>query len=355
MYENEPQLFEDLKSFGIVLRKADDPIGWINKGRHTCGKGGKFWVNLHSFSPMGTNLHFIVGAYGSYKEKKSEKVYWDRESLTEERREQYRKERAAAAERERREAEEAQANAALTASELWRTLAKTGDSPYLQKKGVEPEACRYVSDWLRIARRDRNERDFVIPPGSIALPLIRYDMPRETALRGLQFIKPDGFKLFTEGFGKSGCSIRLGDVDDDTEILMVAEGYATGLTVRVATARRWPLFVCLDAGNLAQVVPLLRALHPNAFILICADDDWKTSNHDGPNPGRTAARKIAKVTERCEITWPVFDPRRRGLKDTDFNDLALSEGSAAPERQLKRVITLIREREYGVQPECHGV
>jgi putative DNA primase/helicase len=354
MYENEQQLRHHLDAFGCKLRPRDDLIGWIDKGRHTCGKGGKFWVNLHSFSPRGTNRRFIVGAFGDYRDKRVEKVEWDRESLTDELREQYRKEQAAAREREQREAAEAHATAALSAAQLWHEMSRTGVSTYLARKGVDAEACRYTHRWVRIARRDPTEKDMLVPPGSLVLPLIRYDMPREEALRGLQFIKPDGFKLFTEGFGKRGCSLRLGDVDDWTEILMVCEGYATGLSIRMATGRSWPVFVCLDAGNLADVIPLLRALYPNAFILVCADDDWKTKNHEGPNPGRTAARKVARGTERCDIVWPVFDPRTRAEKDTDFNDLHIREGLGEVEDQLQRTIRIVRAREFGVV-ECDGV
>jgi putative DNA primase/helicase len=265
------------------------------------------------------------------------------------------REQAAAREKEQREAEQAAAMAALTAVELWARMSRTGTSDYLRRKGVEPEACRFVVEWLRIQRRDPREKPFTIPPGTLVLPLIRYDLPREEALRGLQFIKPDGFKLFTENFGKNGCSVRLGAIDEWTEILLACEGYATGLSIRMATERKWPAFVCLDAGNLANVVPLLRALYPNAFILVCADDDWKTENHDGPNPGRTAARKIARQVERCEIVWPVFERSTREQKDTDFNDLHQREGLEAVERQLKRTLKFIREREFAVETEPHGV
>jgi putative DNA primase/helicase len=149
-------------------------------------------------------------------------------------------------------------------------------------------------------------------------------------------------KTVTKGFSKNGCSLRLGDADEWTELILACEGYATGLSIRMATARQLPVFVTLDAYNLAFVVELLRELYPNAFILICADDDWKTQDHDGPNPGRNKARRTAKTTERCEIVWPVFDPATRQEKDTDFNDLHLRQGLEAVERQLTGVIKAIK-------------
>jgi putative DNA primase/helicase len=354
VHENYEQVVHAMEQIGCVFRRNDLPLR-VDEGRKkTCGKGGKFWYRLFTFAPRASSRRFVVGSYGSYKDGSSFKVEWDRAGLSEEAREQYQREKAAAREREKREAEEAAATAALSAGQLWHRLARGGSSPYLDRKGVEPEACRFVSDWLRIARLDDREKPFVIPPGSIALPLIRYDLPRDEALRGLQFIKPDGFKLFTEGIGKRGCSVRLGEISDATLILLVCEGYATGLSLRAAIARRWPVFVSLDAGNLLEVVPLLRELYPNTFILVCADDDWKTKNHDGPNPGRTAGRKISRATSLCDMVWPVFEPRRRQLKDTDFNDLHVREGLEEVEQQIGRTLRLILSREFGMA-ECDGV
>lgn len=347
MYDNEHQLLQDMKDFGIELRRGDDIHTWIDRGYRTCGKGGKFWYRLHSFAPAGTTRRFITGMFGSYKTRKAVTVEWDKESLTDELREQFAREAAEKRERERIEAEQAHAMAALSAGEHWHRMARQGESEYLQRKGVEPEACRFLNDWLRIARRNPAEKPITLPPGTLAIPLIRYDLPKEEALRGLQFIKPDGFKFFTEGFGKNGCSVRLGEIDEWTQLLLACEGYATGLSIRMAIERAWPVFVCLDAYNLGQVVPRLRVLYPAAFILVCADDDWKTEDHHGPNPGRGAARRVAKGVERCEVLAPVFDVATRAPKDTDFNDLHQRQGLAAVSRQLGDVIKIILERASG--------
>jgi putative DNA primase/helicase len=352
-HENYEDVVHQIESIGCKFRTPRDLPLKVDEGRQTCGKGGKYWYRLYTFSPTGSNRSFIVGAFGHYG-KQSFKVDWDRQGLSAETREQYVREQAAAREKEQREAEQAAAMAALTAVELWARMSRTGTSEYLQRKGVEPEACRFVIEWLRIRRRDPREKPITIPPGTLVLPLIRYDLPREEALRGLQFIKPDGFKLFTENFGKNGCSVRLGAVDEWTEILLACEGYATGLSIRMATERKWPAFVCLDAGNLAKVVPLLRALYPNAFILVCADDDWKTANHDGRTRAARRRARSREQVERCEIVWPVFDPRQRGEKDTDFNDLHVLQGLDVVERQLSGVIRHVRSREFGAA-ECDGV
>jgi putative DNA primase/helicase len=70
---------------------------------------------------------------------------------------------------------------------------------------------------------------------------MRYDLPRADALQALQRIAADGSKRFTKGLQKPGVCLRLGLVVAG-EPLLVCEGYATGLTLRMALGRRLPVF-----------------------------------------------------------------------------------------------------------------
>lgn len=339
MHENYEDVVRQIEAMGCELRNGKDlPLKVDMPRKQTCGKKGKHWYRLYTFAPDNSARRFIVGSFGSYRDGVSFKVEWDREGLSAEALERYKKQRAEARELERQQAEEDAREAALSAAQLWAQGEREGHSPYIERKQVDPEACRFMAD------------------GSILVPLLRYDLPREERLRAVQRIYPGPRKhrrtgedlpqkTFTTGFAKSGCCLRLGEIDGQTPLLMVGEGYATCLSIRMATARRWPVFMALDAYNLAPVVPLLRSLYPAAFILVCADDDWQTKDHDGANPGRNKAHKVAKSTERCELVWPVFNPAGRGHKDTDFNDLHVREGLAAVQRQLVDVIQHILERE----------
>jgi len=220
--------------------------------------------------------------------------------------------------------------AALSATDLWRRASKQGSSPYLARKGVLGEACRYL------------------PGGELLVPLLRYDWPRDQALRGVQRIKPDGGKMFTPGFAKAGCAVRLGDAVDGF-IILICEGYATGLTLRMATQYTLAVYVALDAGNLQHVVPLVRSMHPTCRILICADDDYRTRDHAGAlnNPGRAAALKVAKTVVGCDLLWPIFPMAGRGPKDTDFNDLHHAHGLEVVTRQISSVLRAIRTKHHG--------
>jgi putative DNA primase/helicase len=328
MYENYQSVLQQMLAFGVQFKDGEQ-LQIPTPKRKTCGVKGKYWYWLQEWQPRHpdgtrTGKVYIVGKFGTYKHGGSErKIEIDFTPPTEAEKRRWRQEREAAVARERQAKDEAAQLAALGAAELWHQASREGRSPYLERKGVQGEACRYLKD------------------GTVVIPLLRYDKPREEALRAVQTIKPDGFKLFTKGFAKTGCSVRLGEVDYGTRVVMVCEGYATGLSIRQATGRRWPVYVALDAYNLVWVVEILRKLHPDVHLLICADDDWKSADHDGANPGRRKAMTAAKTTPRCEIVCPVFQPATRQEKDTDFNDLHAREGLAAVERQLLRVLANI--------------
>jgi putative DNA primase/helicase len=326
--DNLQSVRHQMIAFGIEFKSGEE-LEIPTPRRKTCGVKGKYWYWLQLWRPRNsdgseTGKTYIVGKFGTYKHGGSEqKVEIDFTPPTEEEKRRWKAERDAAAALARKAKDEAAAIAALGAAELWSRASREGRSPYLERKGVEGEACRYL------------------PDGTVVIPLLRYDRPRHDALRAVQRIQPDGFKLFTKGFSKTCCSLRLGQVDASTSVVMVCEGYATGLSIRMATGRRWPVYVALDAYNLVFVVDMLRALHKEQHLLICGDDDWKTADFDGPNPGRNKAKLAARTNERCDIVWPVFAGATRQEKDTDFNDLHLREGIEVVERQLVGVLTMI--------------
>jgi putative DNA primase/helicase len=327
--DNYASVVHQMEAFGVEFTTRDLPLVIPTPKRKTCGKKGKWWYWLQLWRPRRadgseTGAEYITGVFGTYKHGGSEcKVELDMKPATEAEKARWRAERQAAADRARQVKEVAAAIAAMSAAEQWHRASREGSSPYLQRKGVQGEACRYFAD------------------GTLLIPLIRYDKPKGEALRAVQRIQPDGTKLFTKGFAKTGCSLRLGEVDGSTRVLMVCEGYATGLSIRMATGRRWPVFVALDAYNLVFVVEILRKQHPTVHILICADDDWKSEDQDGPNPGRNKAKAAAKTTPACDIVWPVFDTDVRQEGDTDFNDLHQRQGIEAVERQLLGVLSAI--------------
>lgn len=272
------------------------------------------WYSLREMRTRGGTF-VVVGAFGNWRGQESYRVDVDWKGVSADERAELEQRRQAQADVDAAARRVAAAQAAMNAQELWASAHRQGTSEYITRKGVEAESCRYLAD------------------RSIVVPLLRYDEPRETALKALQRIWPDGRKRFTRGFDKPGTCLRLGHVVVGERIL-VCEGYATGLTLRMAVGRRLPVVVALDAGNLLPVADLMRRLHPEARLLLCADDDWQTQG----NPGRDKALKAARAVGECDYVYPIFRRASRGPKDTDFNDLQAREGLQCVRQQLRYVL-----------------
>jgi putative DNA primase/helicase len=302
----------------MVAAGLEPPAGRLDLSGRIVRFGPKKrqWYALREMRTQG-GAYVVVGSFGDWRGQEAHKVAVDWAGLSAADRDELEARRRARQAEEDAQRARLAALAAMGAAELWATAARDGTSSYLQRKGVDAEACRYL------------------PDGSIVVPLLRYDMPREQALRAVQRIWPDGTKRFSKGFSKPGVGVRLGHVAVGEPVL-VCEGYATGLSLRMAVERRLPVFVALDAGNLQPACELLRALYPHAPLLICADDDWRTAG----NPGRDKAHKCARTVDNCVYTWPVFGAAR-GEKDTDFNDLHQRDGIGAVRRQLRHVLPLL--------------
>ena len=350
--DNYAAVVHQMEQFGVQFVASKDlPLTIDAPKRKGCGLKGKWWYWLRTFRPDAGGC-FIVGRFGSYKTGESEKVEIDWKPLGDAERQRMAAERAiakAAADAARKAEAEL---SALDSQGLWRHASREGHSPYLERKGLAGEACKWLTEPLTVRwpGRTQGEPDTVVrlPIGTLVLPLIRYDYPRDNALRGLQFIRPDGAKIYTRGFDKPGCAIRLGEVGHGM-VVLVCEGYATGLTLRMATGQQLAVYVALDAGNLQHVVPLVRELHPESRILICADDDHLTRDQFTKqlnNPGRTAAKAAAKACTHTDYVYPVFAAATRQPKDTDFNDLHARQGLEAVSRQLGVVLQAMRSK-YG--------
>lgn len=279
------------------------------------GPKKRCWYVLREV-PLRSGRLALSGAFGDWGHVPATRVEWadapDVDPLVMER---LRAQRAADDAQRARRADWA----ALQGRALWRRAAAVGHSPYLARKGVTAEAVRYL------------------PDGTLVVPLLRYDRPREAAFAGAQTIGPDGSKRFTPGTAKRGAACRLGLAAVGGAILL-CEGLATGLSIRMATDRRLPVWVAFDAGNLAPVAQILRAAHPGSWLLICADDDWLTPG----NPGLTAAYKAA-ADVGADVTHPVFAHRPPGVKWTDYNDLHIAEGLPAVRAHFDRILTLARQ------------
>lgn len=173
----------------------------------------------------------------------------------------------------------------------------------------------------------------VLDGTSILIPLFTAD----NDCGGYQRILQDGTKLFPTGLRKKG---RFAWIDgSDHSTVLICEGWATGVSLRQATD--YSVVIALDAGNLLEVAPIVKAkVSPDTKIIVCADNDAWTKDSRGEliNPGREKAAEAARLIGATYV-YPVF--RDDSTHPTDFNDLAVLEG-------LPQVAKIIRAGRGGV-------
>ena len=188
--------------------------------------------------------------------------------------------------------------AADKAGARWDKAQAAQDHPYLTYKAIGAHGCRIEGDSLLVPVQD--------PLG---------------AIQSLQFIGPDGAKRFLTGGKMAGGRFWIGRPG---AVLVLAEGFATGAAIHEATGL--PVCVAFNAGNLLAVAQDLRKAHPDAQIILAADNDIKP---EGPNVGRQKAQEAAKA-----ISGVCLLPERGG-RACDWWDVRHEHGDDA----LKSVFT----------------
>jgi putative DNA primase/helicase len=187
------------------------------------------------------------------------------------------------------------------------------DHPYLARKGVQPHGARLYRGALVVPARDA-----------------------AGVLRGLQFIGASGTKRFLKGARVQGLYCLLGSPGNDAcgessaaapDVVCVGEGFATGASVHEATDHT--VAVAFHAGNLAAVARAIRDKHPQAGIVVCADDDRDTPGNPGLSHAREAALAVGGL-----LAIPEFG-LDRPAGASDFNDLHRHRG-------LSAVLTAVR-------------
>lgn len=224
------------------------------------------------------------------------------------------RERLANQQRELARNEAAQAGAALDAVAQWDLASDTGQSAYLERKGVQPYGVRFAADgWLLVPMRD----------GTGKLHNVQRIAP----------VKPAGDapeKLFLKGGRKAGLWHLMGNPAAPAAVL-IAEGYATGASLHQATG--YTVAVAFDAGNLQPVARALRELYPDALILLCGDDDMQTFARTGRNPGRDKATAAARAVRGLAVF-----PESLPDGGSDFNDMHQAAGLPAVQAVVQAAI-----------------
>jgi len=265
----------------IILNKIiriQDPIDKHHQ------KTGWYFYNEIEFS----NYIIGIGVYGSWRS--GEKITWSSKSqgvMSFDEGIKYREELERA--KNAREAELSRVNdeAAIAAAELYNSIQPAPDNhPYLVKKMVNaPNGVRISGDRLII-------------------PILNEDMK----IISTQSIMPDGMKKNrTGGKMKGGFFLISGSPDR----VCICEGMATGKSINEATGAS--VYCAMSASNLYEVVGIAKRKHPNADIVICADDNSANKINTGLNAATQAGEAFG-----CRVVSPTT-PK-------DFNDQHAENG-----------------------------
>ncbi len=262
-----------------------------------------------SFKKVGTGMGTVLkqALDAGWRPEKTEMTAEEKKRFAVEA-EARRKQRQAEVEADEALLEEMRALVAESCQRIWDEHCQAdGKSAYLDRKQVGAFGIGFFNTTVVLSIDDHNKRCQVwsgssamqffnslpkprpaslsflmFKPGGVAIPL------RDFAgkLWSLQSINGQGTKLFPKYGRKSGCFHVLGVVDSHA-VVAVAEGYATAASVHMSSG--WPVAMAVDSGNLVNVARSVRAIYPDANIVIAGDDDPNASG----NPGRTKAEAAA--------------------------------------------------------------
>lgn len=127
-------------------------------------------------------------------------------------------------------------------------------------------------------------------------------MDLEENLWNLQYIYPDGTKMFRRDGRRVGCMHRIGPDEYSKGIAYLAEGYATGASIFQATGVT--TFISFTSSNLDLVYTGLREKYDGLKVIIAGDNDKAGRKHSAP------------------VIYP-------GIAGKDWNDVYVEEGEAS--------------------------
>ena len=359
-YSNYDDVLVQLRDYGLIVSsltiETPHPVRCKISDDRTKEKRGWYW--LSSFNVDSECL--IIGAYGIYQGNDNGKQTIklpksQRERLTPEQiaaQKARHKEVQKRSEQERiREAD----NAAVRAKKVWQKCGQSGESAYLTHKKIDAHGIRFTDT------------------GALVVPMLN----SHDNIRGLQFIFPKDHKRAQKigrdkDFWPSGLQMRetfflIGKPPKD--ILLIAEGYATGATLYEATGL--PVAIVWSANNLLPAAQMLKKKWRRARQLICADDDYLQKcfecgkytvvetgtcqycgkEHRKNNAGVINAQAAAVAVGGSWLSPVFITPRpidKKGL--TDFNDLHSVEGLSSVSIQIEAKIQQLGWEERRQRP-----
>ena len=178
--------------------------------------------------------------------------------------------------------------------------AQPGESEYLKAKGLNGFTFPVMSD------------------GSLLLALSGIS----GTVTAAQTITPAGVKMLVAGSAKRG-AYHVVNIQEKPQSIILAEGLATALTAHLMRPDAM-IVAAIDAGNLLPVAQVMRQQHPQAKIIIAADNDH---HGGGTETGATNTGKIAAENAALSVAgWVSMPPTDH---KADWNDYHQQSGMKA--------------------------
>lgn len=297
------QITENMMSNGLHLREVPNLDGKIHRFKvDEKDKGVAGWyVGFTSFLQRSGEQYFNV-VYGNFKTGETFHYKSDNKNVSRDELKKIQAQFEKAKMLREMEVEKDQKDAAEAALAAWNRIEPTNKvSEYLSRKKIDN---LYGSKFTEA--------------GSLIVPI--HDINGH--LTSLQSINDaTGEKKFYSGGKIKGCFHTIGDIED-SDYILICEGFATGCSVHMATGK--PVIVAFQSTNLENVAIEIANKYRglNKKIIIAGDDDIytvKPPNNEPYNAGRIFAEKAAEKIQTIAVFPKFGDWAGRGL--TDFNDL----------------------------------
>lgn len=271
--------------------------------------------------------------YGDFRTGQSETWFSDSDrdqsTITQEQREQWKRERIQREDKLIKEKEDNQKRAI----DIWRPIfdkSEAAEHPYLIKKNID--SC--------YSAKVNNSFD---GKGELLIPI--YNKGGNFA--GVQRISQDFEKKISSGTQMSGSFSFVGRLRN-AKVVHVVEGYATACSIRMALGDSAAILISFNANNLIGAITTLRSFNSECEVIICADDDVFTFiNGKQTNVGVNKACVVTTLLDNISVLKPVF--KNRETFPTDFNDLHSLEGIEVCRDQLiksKKIEKIETHNEY---------
>lgn len=199
-----------------------------------------------------------------------------------------------------------------------------GQAEYLVGKRLRWPSGLLNSTLIRVGEE-------AFPAGSLVVPL--YNETGE--LVNVQLIRHDGVRRYLAGGQKQAACHRI----PGSSLVAVCEGYATGLSVHLATGAT--VYCAMDAGNLLAIAQMVRGmddpLQPCRLWLAADNDDTTTGN-----PGKTKAEQAAAAVGAVVALPPTAG---------DWNDYHQAHGLEETKRAIMSQIEQTQEQDASQKEE----